>query len=306
MNRFVIAFPLQLNPKTHESFDLGSASDWPEPWLGPGQGLTRQVAKLGNRTFSSARVRHFQIDDSGLQFSPTISIDFAVQISKKNVFNQLVLIGSIAEGQESSLHDFRSVGFPKTRDRIQQLFDLEVDKSATVFATTVFATQITDLNTQNGLLVSASTNMFAFDVINSLVVSAISAERIILEEATETIFQRDLFALKSRRQLSRLNGWISLPSSDSTRIIEEIEKLRSTLRLNERSEQVSKVLSNRTRAVDLSLAAFLGTLGFSSALFSNYAGSYEWLKLTGYEALGLASGISIIISTLTFLIVRRK
>jgi hypothetical protein len=306
MNRFIMSFPLRLNQKPSDSFALGVSNGWPKPWLADGQGLTRQVAKLGNRTFSSAKVRHFQINGSGLQFSSAISIDIAVQVSKKNVFNQLVLIGSIAEGQESSLQEFRSVGSPKTHDRIQELFCLEVDKSATVFATTVIANTAADLNSHNGLLVSTSTNTFAFDVINSLIVSAISAERIILEEATETIFQKDLFALKSRQQLSRLTGWISTPSSDSTRIIEDIEKLRFSLRLNERSEQVSKVLSNRTRAADLSLAAFLGTLGFTSALFGNYARNSESLSLTWYEALGLATCVSILISILTFLIVRRK
>jgi hypothetical protein len=284
---------------------MKTINGWPKSWTDEGIGLTRQVANLGNKKFSTAEVIQHKIEEPNISFSPGIEIEHAIQVRKNGVFDQLVLIGTIQEGDEFKIHSLRSPGKSTTRSKIMELFGVELDNSSTVFATTAFATEAKGYLTKDGLLVSQTSNTFAFDVINSLVVSAISAERIILENANKAVFEKDFLTLNSRKHLARLNNWISIPSSDSTRLLEDIESLRTSLKLTERSEQIAKVLAQQARSADFAIAAFVGTLGFVSAFLSNFTGTTQQIFLTWYQTFLIATVMAGIGAMIAFSFARR-
>lgn len=306
MVRFVIAIPISSSSQTTKNrLDLWK-DDWPDSWQESGKGLSRQVSKLGNRIFSTAKVAHYECGDFGLSYSQGITLDHVVHVQKKNVFNQTVLIGEIHPGFEHHFQDLRRPGLASTKKRFHELFDLVLDTEDLVFSTAMISDAIHDKKPKNGMLFTSGNNKFAFDITNSLVVSAISAERIILEKANKSIFEKDFLGLEARRHLSRLNNWISIPSSDSTSLLEDFMSLRESLLLHERTAQVTRVLDQRVKAIDLSVAAFVGSLGLSSAYFGNLLSEIRKPDLTWLSASGISVAISLLVSLLTFVIVRRK
>jgi hypothetical protein len=302
MNRFVVGIPLTLTSTKPIGHQFNLSDGWPETWADSGKGLTRQLSKLGNQSFSSAKITEFEIQDNGVELFTGVTIFKAIQVNKKNAFNQLILLGEISVGSEKLVHELRSPGQSKTKERIKQVFGLDTDESNTVYATTAFSGSTAESSFKNGLIFSSSKNKFAFDITNSLMISAICAERIILESATNILFRKDFMALQSRRHLNRLNNWISVPSSDSTRILSDVEYLRASLHLSERTAQVTKALSNRTKSVDYSFAAFFGTLGFTNAAFR------EFSTPDAMEPYLIATqiGLSFVASAFVFSIIRRS
>ena len=302
MNRFVLALPLKLKSKVVGNIQFQTLDGWPANWADEGKGLTRQLGNLGNYGFSTANVTQFKLNDNGVALFSGVTIFRAVQVSKRNTFNQLILIGEIQTGREKLIHELRSPGQERTKDKIKSVFGLEVDDTNTVFATAAFSDMKTPIPSRNGLIYSDASNPFAFDICNSLIISAVGAERMILENATKSLFSHDFLALQSRQNLNRLNNWISIPSSDSTRILEDMNLLRGSLNLNERIEQVSKALTNRTKSVDYSLATFFGGLGFTNAAVKTISGS----DLVAPFSVLVPLGVSLLASAFVYSIVRRS
>ena len=78
--------------------------------------------------------------------------------------------------------------------------------------------------------------------------------------------------------------------------------LRGSLNLNERIEQVSKALTNRTKSVDYSLATFFGGLGFTNAAVKTISGS----DLVAPFSVLVPLGVSLLASAFVYSIVRRS
>jgi hypothetical protein len=238
--------------------------------------------------------------------SSKISVKQVVQIKKDRVFNQVVIVGVLKKGFESKIHEVRSPGVQATRDLFNDTFQVDVDYSKSVFATTILSRDTDNFASSNGLLKVESKNDFTFDVLYSLMASAVSAERIILEAATEMVFKRDSLGFGSRKHLARLSNWLNIPSSDSTKLISEVRQLRAGLDLNDRTEQVSKVLSNRIRPVDYSIAAFVGTLGVASSLLRGYTLPTSYSEPDSSIETILTFLTAIVVSSVTYAILRRK
>lgn len=264
-----MAIPLMVSSKISEPNQFQIRDGWPEDWLDHGRGITRQLGNLGNYSFSRAKVSRFDIGVRGIPLVRGVQVFLAVQVKKNNAFNQLILIGEIEAGRHNLLHDLRSPGKQRTKVQIKSAFGLDVDDSNTVFATTVYSDNNSVISTRNALMYSDASNQFAFDISNSLIVSAVGAERTIVDNSARSLFTKDFLALQSRQNLNRLNNWINIPSSDSTQILEDMKLLRDSLNLDARASQVTKALATRTKSVDYSIATFFGSLGFANAALAN-------------------------------------
>lgn len=303
MGRFVLALPLLQSEKLY-SREFEIESGWPPAWYSFGTGLTRQVAFLGNKTYSSAKVNHLTLENSGLKLSSGITIHQVIQISKRNVFNELVLVGEVSPSSISKLDDLRRLGLKATQDQILKEFQVRVDFSNTVFATAAIAFEKSPEVPTDGLLQTYMRRDFAFDVLYSLAIAAIGAERIILEIATKSVFQQDPFALDARKQISRLTDWHSIPSSDSTHLLREIHELRNSLSLDARTAQVLRTLGNKAKAVDFSLAALIGSLGVSATFVTAFTDITSRISGTWSVALGVSLLFASSVALITFLTVR--
>jgi hypothetical protein len=279
---------------------------WPEAWYSFGAGLSKQVSYLGNKTYASSTVSHLEIEEPGLSITKDITVHQVIQISKKKAFNELVLIGEIKEGLETKFQEFRSPGLQTTKDLFFKWFSVDLDSSSTVLGTAALESKTEAATSSNAILYSKITNSFAFDVVYSLAVAAVGAERIILEQATKSVFEMDVLAVKTRSHVYRLNDWLSVPSSDSTQLLQGMVDLRNSLNLDLRTQQVLRTLGNRIKSIDFALAAFIGTFGIASSLGAQrlLPGSFESFET--WVQLAVALILSGTVSILTFLLIRRS
>jgi len=267
--RFAVALPIDFG-KQLETPHGKWISGWPDSWVSAGAGLSRQFGFLGNKTYSRAIVKHLDIENSDMELSQGLLISEAVLVFRKHVFAELILIGD--SKSEKLIEELRSVGLAKTKLTISKFFDLVLDQSHTVLATAVLMTNNQEFSFANGLMKAPNGNPFAFDVTNSLMIAAIGAERIILEAATECTLQSDFFAISSRRHNSRLQDWLTVPSSDSTQILEACANLRQSLYLDDRHSQLKRIFRNRVEAFDLGIATFIGGLSLLIGPMSGFTG----------------------------------
>jgi hypothetical protein len=305
MSRFALAMPLLQSEKLN-SKEFVIESGWPLSWSSSGSGLSRQVAFLGNKTYSSAKVKHLKIKNSGLKFSSGITFHQVIQISKRNVFNELVLVGEVSPSSISKLDGLRRLGLIETQDQILKEFQVRLDFSNTVFATSAIALEKPAEMPIDGQLQTSARREFAFDVLYSLAIGAIGAERIILENATISVFKMDPFALDARKQISRLTDWLSIPSSDSTNLLREIDELRDSLRLDARTAQVLRALGNKAKAVDFSLAALIGSLGVSATFITAFTDLTSRISGTWSVTLVTSLLFASVVAIITYLTVRRR
>lgn len=264
---FVVALPIRDNEIASEKGAEVSLG-WPIEWINEGSGFIRQFGQVGNRSFSTARVQTLNMSANPVEVSSGISVSTAIQVAKRGTLNHLILIGRAASVKR--IDELKRPGLGATRNKILHVFGVHLDSSNTLFSTCFTNVANVDSHIEDGSVSTFSRNDFGFSIISSLMASAIAAERQILEKATSALFKQDFFALRSRKHLSHLKNWLQTPTSDSSRVLNEFAELRNSLHLTERSQQVCEAHSQRIRAADFSLAAFLGTLGlfFSDSVLS--------------------------------------
>jgi hypothetical protein len=96
----------------------------------------------------------------------------------------------------------------------------------------------------------------------------ITAERIILDQATDYLTEGPVRPKDSRTHLANLRSWQTTPSSESTRLLENVELLRNSLRLDERSQQAANALERHSQASDIRSASTVAVTALSATLFS--------------------------------------
>jgi len=146
---------------------------------------------------------------------------------------------------------------------------VSLDPANLVYGTVIAEANVLKATFSRGmLLVPVGNSSFAFDILFGISASAIGAERSLLEEATHFSRSPGFLANKARKGFTWLNNWLATPSSDSESLMDSIEVLRKSLRIDQRSTETLRALSQHIRAVDFAGAAAIAIAGVLSSIAS--------------------------------------
>lgn len=296
----LVAWPLTGVPA------LSSWSDgWPESWERSGSGLVRQVGYLGNRSFRKAKVKTNDFQGTPQTFTPFANLLRASVVQLKSGA-AVAIVHFEADATDDRFLNLNRPGLAAVSSRALSMLGLTLDPSETVFATTVVGVDEKSANTENGVLQTVMTgDVFPFEVTYSLVLAAIGVERVILEHATVATFKPGFLAINARRHLALLENWLTVPSSDSTRLIADVKDLRGSLSLDDRHNQVTAALRSYVNLANRLIGAFAGGLGLSIALLSQIFNiSKIMMSVLDFTVLSVASATAI--SWVTWLVSKGK
>jgi hypothetical protein len=175
---------------------------------------------------------------------------------------------------------------------------ISFDSRSFVNATCVLDDSSTETMAIDGTLIGPRLSTdFYFEVAYGLGVAGVTAERIQLEHATAATFKPGFFAMRARKSLAHIENWLSIPTSDSTRIFQDFASLRESLQLNQRMDQVRRSLAHQTHKINKLIGYFLSLLTLSASLAAlATVVSKEFLIYVAWS-----SGITAAAAILTFM-----
>lgn len=254
-----LALALPIKPELPAGFVAGPALDKEQPQL------ARQVAFFGNRKFSKAEVFHFQLEQEGLRFNPSSVLHKAEVVRLNSKINVLVVVFDVKNIDDAL--NLRRLGQAINKIAYESTLNVQLDGEVSVYGLGIIETKTASPSAKDGLLaISASRNEFVFDTLYIQTIGALAVERELLESATEAVRHPGILNLRARRHLGNLKHWLSLPSSDSSRLFEEIELLRESIRIDERKDQVIRSLEHHSRRLNISGTTFVAAIGSSITL----------------------------------------
>jgi hypothetical protein len=249
--RAVIAVPISEN---HSSLFI-QESGWPRSFESHASALSRQVARFGNKTYLSSKIKTVALPDEGIKFNRRVTLDRAVVISKGEEVS--VLVAAFTVSGIKDVISLRRLSLSENKEFFISKLGMKLDEKTSVFGLAVAESTDEKITCRDGLLVTKrSESDFVFDVIYMQALGALAFERALLEISTDVTFKPGILNLKAIRHLGELKHWLSFPSSDSTRLYEELELLRSSLKLDARREQVLRSLEQHLRRLSLTLTVF--------------------------------------------------
>lgn len=266
MERLILSWPVKFG--SHLS--ISKTEDWPLVWTTDGAGLVRQVGRFGNAMFSKAQVFQGQLPAKGVQIIAGASLSEVFQVSNGKAFNQVVCILEISGG-EKVVDALRRPGRADIASAAKSALGVVLEPAETSLATAVYFTDSSTEQVSNGMLrLPKEANTFRSDITYSLVVSAVAAERLILEAATLANFKSGLFGHRAYRYSGLLQNWLTIPSTDSSKLLRHVEELRKSQGLDQRHNQVRLALEQQVKATNFAGAAFVATLGLTSSLIPTF------------------------------------
>jgi hypothetical protein len=300
---FKAVFSLPLIGSHHEI--ANSKDGWPASWVDAGYGPVRQLRWLGNREYRKTKVTHVLFGTSPVPLSQHVEVSSLVILQKENTYSLLVVFVNHS-GSFANLKQFTHPGIKSTQDVFERHFSLRLDASEIVRATCFYEAIGPETQPEDGALrVGQSENEFFFNITYGLLVAAIGAERQILEKATQTTFNPGLLANRARRALGLLENWLSVPSSDSTHLIEQAEQLRKSIRLDERKNQVQRSLSHQVRAVNFGVAAFAASSTIGASSLSAFIVIDEKPTLVSLAGVALVLLLALAVGLISWMVTRR-
>jgi hypothetical protein len=254
-----VALALPIKPKLPADLVTGPARDKQQPQL------ARQVAFFGNKRFSKAEVFHFQIPEEGLRFSASCVLDKAQVVRLNSKINVLVAVFEVRKTDD--VLNLRRLAQAVNKSAYESNLNVQLDGDVSVYGLGIMETKTASPSAKDGLLaIPTSKNDFVFDTLYIQTIGALAVERELLESATEAVRHPGLLNLRARRHLGNLKHWLSLPSSDSSRLFQEIELLRESIRIDERKDQVIRSLEHHSRRLNISGTTFVAAIGSSITL----------------------------------------
>jgi hypothetical protein len=303
MMKFKAVYSLPLVGSHHEISN--SKDGWPKSWIDAGNGPTRQMRWLGNREYKKAKVSHVTFGTNPVSLSKHVEVSSLVILEKENTYSLLVVFVNHS-GDFENLKQFTHPGIKSTQDVFQEKFSLQIDASEIVRATCVYEAIGPEIEPEDGaLMLRPIENEFFFNITYGLLVAALGAERQILESATQTTFNPGVLAHRARRALGLLENWLSVPSSDSTHLIEQAEQLRRSIRLDERKVQVQRSLSHQVRAVNFGVAAFAASSTIGASSLPAFITINEKPTLDSLAGVTVVLLSSIAVGFITWIVTRR-
>ncbi len=256
----VLAYPVNPKGKIPVQFNPGYPGDWQKD----GNALLKQIGFLGNAKYRSARVfRHTNLS-SLLPLSRGFAVKRAL-IWRQNT-EYAVLVICVQAPQSGILDNLSRPGLKSTSDWIHETFALQLECDSLIRATCIsdYGSEVVG---QDGQLAGvSSSNSFAFELQACQLAAVVATERILIHRATEATARPGFLFLRARKHHSLLSNWLTIPSSDSTRLIRETALLRDSLALDARRLAVLSSLESFNRASNLSVATTLGAFSFISTL----------------------------------------
>ena len=259
----------------------------------------RQVGRFGNAMFSKAQVFQGQLPATGAQIIEGASVSAVFQVSNGKVFNQVVCILEISGG-DKVVDALRRPGRADIASAVKSALGVVLEPAETSLATAVYFTDSSTEQVSNGMLrLQKEANTFRSDITYSLIVSAVAAERLILEAATLANFNSGLFGHRAYRYSGLLQNWLTIPSTDSTKLLRHVEELRRSQGLDQRHNQVRLALEQQVKATNFAGAAFVATLGLTSSLIPTFleAEKVQSLNVVAIFCLLIVAPSSVAIST---------
>jgi hypothetical protein len=301
LERLILAWPLQAG----SLLAIDKTEGWPESWKAEGAGLVRQVGRFGNSMFSKAEVFQGHIPSSGIQFMPGASLTSVFQVSNGRAFNQIICLFDITGG-EKLVDALRRPGRANIAIAVKSALGTDLDPAETTLATAVYFSESGEESVSNGCLrLQAESNTFRSDITYSLIVSAIAAERLILEDATLANFKPGFFGFRAYKYSGLLQNWLTVPSTDSTKLLRQVDQLRESQGLDQRHSQVRLALEQQVKATNFAGAAFVASFGMMSSAIPSFQ------EVTSSQSLPLLSlirfllVIPVIVATATWALARR-
>jgi len=250
VKKAILGLPISSVP----DWNYGFSDGWPTSWLDHGFGPIKQVKWLGNHRYSKARVRTFMLGDSPVKINPLISVSNIVWVEDRGNFNFVIVCLEFEATEDIAKHLIKP-GNSATKKLFLDSFGIKLDDSLIVNGTCVFNVGARISSARDATLqTSTSASDFFFEVAYGLGIAAITAERLLLEMATDASFRPGPLSSKARKALSLTENWISVPASDSSVILKELQLLRDCLHLDQRMSQVRRSLKHQTSKVNQFLA----------------------------------------------------
>lgn len=286
-----VALALPIKPMFPAELVTSQAIDKQQPQL------ARQVAYFGNKRFSKAEVFHFQIPEEGLRFISSCVLHKAQVVRLNSKINVLVAVFEVRKIDD--VYNLRRLGQAMNKSAYELNLDVQLDGDVSVYGLGILEIKTASPSAKDGLLViPTSKNDFVFDTLYIQTIGALAVERELVEDATEAVRHPGFLNLGARRHLGNLKHWLSLPSSDSSRLFEEIELLRKSIRIDERRDQVIRSLEHHSRRLNISATTFVAAIGSSIT----FLGSTNQLEVGSYALNIFACVIfGLLVSGLTWL-----
>lgn len=294
--RAVIAVPVS----DLASLKFRTREGWPESFTSHAEALSRQVSRFGNKSYASAKTVTIEIPDKELQLTDRTRLVRAVVISKPR--SVIVLVAAIETTSQDEVLKLRRLSLSENKELWLEKLGVILDDKSSVYGLSVAESNNQIPSCKDGhLLIPASDNSFVFDVIYMQTLGALAFEREVLELSTVSTFKPGFLNLRALRHLGEIKHWLSYPSSDSTRLYQEIEILRSSLKLDSRKDQVLRSLEQHTKRLNYSATVLSVSLGISLSLADTL-----FLNIYPSEGIRLLSCVLLSLTTasLTWLLAR--
>lgn len=294
--RVVLAIPVC------QPFELKvpSSAGWPASFSQEAAALSRQVSRFGNKAYMRSKIRTLNLPKPGLKFNSNINLVRGVVIEKRNRVS--LFVGTFECSASRDLDGLRRLAKADNSKLFMEKLGLVPNSENSVYGLSIAQVANTHPSARDGnLRIPKAESDFVFDVIYMQTLGAIAFEREIIEQATLATFYPGFLNLRALSHLGRIKHWLSYPSSDSTRMYEEISLLRRSLDLDSRRNQVTSSLDQHTKQLAYSGTVFGLTLGSSLSIFGGKSFTNSYFGLSSpFTSLLLA----LIAASVTWLISR--
>ncbi len=260
MIRAVIAYPLKVENDLPEGYEEG----YPSEWVTNGGSLLKQIGFLGNAKYRSARIYSHKTPTSLDSPSGSFAVTRVLIWRRKPSYT--VLVVSVNSNQRSVIDQLSRPSLKFTSDWIHKTLELQVDSDSLVRATCIsdFGSEV--LGHDGQLDGVSSSNFFAFELQACQLAAVVATERILINSATKATSRPGILFLNARKQHALLSNWLTIPSSDSTRLLRETAILRDSLSLDSRRFAVQNSLESFNKSSNLAVATTLGAFSLSSTV----------------------------------------
>lgn len=306
----IICFPLGsvlAESDSTSTFRKTALSGWPASWVENGSGIIRQLRWLGNRNFSLASVDHLDFMPIPFKISKSATVKKIIRVRRNGAFHYALFFLEMSDGA-NEFDRLRRPGVEGTRKLFESIVGYEIDYSELVFATSVIelGKGTKAASAKDGLLViPAGYGDYYFEITYGLLMSAIAAERQLLELASQASFNPGVFGIRARKANGLIDDWFTTPSSDSTRILNEFRLLRDSLSLDTRHKEVKNALSRHVRAWNLAAASFVATIGVTSPILGIFFDVTNKVPIAGFWVAMTVLAISSLVSLIVWGITRK-
>ena len=244
----------------------------------------RRVGLYTDNRFTSYLVDESMLSESVWPNQSNVTLE-KLEIFKNAETKILVCYFAISDTPDNIrkiLDELRRPGTAQIKNAIANL-GLQVDASSQIRATTALRISDAELNEVRdaGIEVSDAVPQFLFEKDWSLLLALICAERMLLDQVSEFLASGDKSHRRSQKFLRKIVQWQTVLGSDSTNIQVSHEKIRESLRLDDRYQQNLEILKEDLRLSERRwnvLGLFAGISATLLVLPEEFKAPESWIR----------------------------